>query len=430
MRVVVVGGGGREHALGWKLAQSPVVGEVIGVPGNPGWNEVGLVWPDLDPAEPGALVRRCREQAVDLVVIGPEAPLVAGLADELRAAGVAVFGPGAAGARLEGSKAFAKDFMQRHGIPTAEWARFDAVEPALAWLRMHGAPIVVKADGLAAGKGVVVAASEAEAEAAIRDMLEGNRFGAAGRAVILEAVLAGEEVSVLALTDGESIVPLLPSQDHKRIGEDDQGPNTGGMGAYTPTTLVDEALWQRIRNEVLEPTVRGLRADGTDFRGVLYCGLMIVDGAPWVLEYNVRFGDPECQPVLMQMRSDFFPWLLATAEGRLDGQPPLEWHPGCSVCVVMASEGYPEKAGPEVPIAGLADWRDSDDVVVFQAGTALDEAEQVVTHGGRVLGVTARGADIAEARERAYAAVDRLRWPGAQVRRDIGKRELLRQGLS
>lgn len=427
MRVVVVGSGGREHALGWIIRRSPRVREVIGLPGNPGWAGLGPVWTDLDPLDVAAVVERCRRESVDLVVVGPEAPLVAGLADALRAAGIRAFGPGAEGARLEGSKAFSKEFMRRHRIRTAPFEVFETLEPALAYVRGRGAPIVVKADGLAAGKGVVVAATLEEAEAALHDMLASRSLGEAGARVVVEDVLPGEEVSVLALCDGDTIMALAPSQDHKRIFDGDRGPNTGGMGAYVPTTLVDDALAARIERDVLGPSLAGLRADGIDFRGILYCGLMVADSVPWVLEYNVRFGDPECQALMVHLADDLVPWLEATADRRLGEMAPPGWREGSTVCVIMAAAGYPgtPRKGDEIP--GLADLRDEEDVVVFHAGTARRADGAVVTAGGRVLGVTAHGADLAEARRRAYAVVERLRWDGAQVRSDIGERELRRR---
>lgn len=427
MRVVVVGSGGREHALGWIIRRSPRVREVIGLPGNPGWAGLGAVWSELDPLDVAVVVERCRRESVDLVVVGPEAPLVAGLADALRAAGIRVFGPGAEGARLEGSKAFAKAFMRRHGIRTAPFEVFETLEPALAYVRGRGAPIVVKADGLAAGKGVVVAATLEEAEAALRAMLGSRSLGEAAARVVIEDVLPGEEVSVLALCDGDTIMALAPSQDHKRIFDGDRGPNTGGMGAYVPTTLVDDALAARIERDVLAPSLAGLRADGIDFRGILYCGLMVTDGVPWVLEYNVRFGDPECQALMLHLADDLVPWLEATAERRLGEMPPPRWREGSTVCVVMAAAGYPGTPRKGDEIAGLNELQEEEEVVVFHAGTARRADGAVVTAGGRVLSVTAHGADLAEARRRAYAVVDRLRWDGAQVRSDIGERELRRR---
>lgn len=426
MRVLVVGGGGREHALGWKIARSPRVEAVMAAPGNAGWARIGACWSDLDISDHKAVVERCRDEEIDLVVVGPEAPLVAGLADELREAGIATVGPGRSGARLEGSKIHAKEFMARHGIPTAPFGVFEEIGPAREFIRTHGAPIVVKADGLAAGKGVIVATSEAEAEAAAEGMLRDRAFGDAGSRVVIEGFLAGEEVSILALTDGKTILPLLASQDHKRAFDGDQGPNTGGMGAYAPTSLVDDELWARIREEVLERTLAGLRADGVDdFRGVLYCGLMLVDGAPQVLEYNVRLGDPECQPLMLQMAGDLVPLLEATATGRLEDAPRPEWHDGVSLCVVMASGGYPGAYNKGVPIPGPVDGADDEGLAVFHAGTSVGEG-RVVTAGGRVLGVTARGPDIVRARERAYARVPELAWPGAHYRTDIGVREVER----
>ena len=314
--------------------------------------------------------------------------------------------------------------MARHDIPTADFAVFTDAKAACAWVRERGAPIVVKADGLAAGKGVVVATTVEEAEQAIDNMLVRGQFGDAGARILIESCLEGEEVSILALIDGDTVVPLAPSQDHKRIGDGDTGPNTGGMGAYVPTTLVDDTLWRRIDERVLQRTVAGFRAEDIDYRGVLYCGLMIVDGEPHVLEYNVRFGDPECQPLMVHLASDLAPLLLATAEGRLASVTPPQWHDGYTICVVLASEGYPGTPRTGIALPELAN--DDPDAVIFHAGTQLDGG-RIVTSGGRVLGVTARGHDIEAARERAYRVVERVAWPGAQYRTDIALRELRRQ---
>jgi len=423
MRVLVIGGGGREHALAWRLAQSPSVAAVFCHPGNAGTAAFAPPLPTQAAPETPAFVEAVTAAAIDLVVVGPEAPLVAGAADRLRAAGVDVLGPGADGARLEGSKAFCKTFLNRYEIPTAAHAAFDDAEAACAYLRAQGAPIVVKADGLAAGKGVVVAQTVDEAETAVRAMLAGERHGDAGRRVVVEQYLQGEEVSVIALSDGERLVPLLASQDHKRAFDGDAGPNTGGMGAYAPTSVVDARMQRRIHDEILQPTLAGLRAEGIDFRGFLYAGLMLVDGEPYVLEYNVRFGDPECQPLMLLMDGDFGAVAAAAARGRLDTAPPLAWRSGTAVCVVLASDGYPGAyargvAMPEPPAP-------RDDVVVFHAGTRRVDG-RLQTAGGRVLGVTARGDTVAAARAAAYAAAERARWPGAHMRHDIGVRELQR----
>ncbi len=426
MKVLVIGAGGREHALAWKLAQSPRVERVFVAPGNagtgqePGVENVALAADDLD-----GLLRFARQQGVGLTVVGPEAPLVAGVVDRFRAAGLACFGPTAAAARLEGSKAFSKDFLARHGIPTASYATFDAVEPALEWIARHGAPIVVKADGLAAGKGVILAQTTAEAEAAVRDMLAGNRFGAAGSRVVIEAFLEGEEASFICMVDGEHVLPLASSQDHKARDEGDTGPNTGGMGAYSPAPVVTETMHQRILEEVIHPVVRGMAAEGAPFTGFLYAGLMISpDGRPNVLEFNVRFGDPETQPILMRLQSDLAELCLAALDGRLH-EMEARWDDRPALGVVMAAGGYPDAYEKGALIQGLDGVREAD-VKVFHAGTASGADGKVRTAGGRVLCVTALGDDLHHAAARAYAAVDRIHWPGAFCRRDIGHRALRR----
>ncbi|HVK71939.1 MAG TPA: phosphoribosylamine--glycine ligase [Kofleriaceae bacterium] len=417
MKILVVGSGGREHALVWRLARDGH--QVIAAPGNPGIEAIATCAPvkvlDLD-----GQVRLAVEHGVDLVVVGPEAPLVAGLADRLRAAGVPTFGPGEAGARLEGSKAYSKELFARHGIRTAAFRVCETVADADAAIAALAAPgVVVKADGLAAGKGVVVAADADEARAAARAMLDG-RFGAAGARLVIEQTIAGREVSVIALTDGERLEVLAPAEDHKTLLDGDRGPNTGGMGTVSPA-WIDDALLARIRTEILEPTVAGLRADGVDYRGVLYAGIMI-DRArtPWLLEYNCRFGDPETQPVMARVQGD----LGAVLRGAATGAMPvgaLGWDPRAAVCVVMAAAGYPETPRAGDPITGLAEAEAGGDVIVFHAGTAR-AGDAVVTAGGRVLGVTALGADLAAARARAYAAVAQIRFTGAQHRTDIGAR--------
>jgi phosphoribosylamine--glycine ligase len=415
MKILVVGNGGREHALAWRLAAGGH--EIVAAPGNPGIEAIGrcvaVKTLDLD-----GQVELARREAVDLVVVGPEAPLVVGLADRLRAAGVPTFGPGADGAQLEGSKVFSKQFFARHGIPTAEFAVCESVAEADAAVERLGGDVVVKADGLAAGKGVVVCSTTDEAQAAARDMLEARRFGDAGARVIIERKIPGREVSVLAITDGKRCVVLPAAEDHKTIFDGDRGPNTGGMGTVSPAWPTP-ALLARIEREILEPTVAGLGRDGIDYRGVLYAGVMVDDaGAPWLLEYNCRFGDPETQPVLARLRSDLGALLAGAAVGTLPDTDP-DWDPRTAVCVVVAAAGYPEAPRTGDPIT--LDPAPDPDVVVFHAGTARD-GDRLVSAGGRVLGVTALGTDLAEARQRAYAAVDRIGLHGKQFRRDIGLR--------
>ena len=425
MKILIVGGGGREHALAWKAAQSPEVDEVLVAPGNagtarePGVRNVAVGAEDLD-----GLLALARDEGVDLTIVGPEAPLVAGIVDRFAAAGLRCFGPTAAAARLEGSKAFTKDFLARHRIPTAAYATFTEVEPALDYLRAQGAPIVVKADGLAAGKGVVVARDLDQAEAAVRDMLAGNAFGEAGHRVVIEECLTGEEASFICLVDGEHVLPLASSQDHKPVGEGDTGPNTGGMGAYSPAPVVTPQVHRRILDEVIRPTVAGLAAEGHPFTGFLYAGLMIdAAGAPRVLEFNVRFGDPETQPILMRLRSDLVGLCQAALDGRLDAVE-AQWDPRAALGVVMAAEGYPGPYRKGDVIEGLPE--DTPETKVFHAGTALRDG-QVVTAGGRVLCVTALGETVAAAARRAYAVVEGIHWPGAHYRRDIGHRAIARE---
>ncbi len=416
MNVLVVGGGGREHALAWKLGQSPLVGTVYCAPGNAGM--AGIECVALE--DPAALTAFAQAHQVGLVVVGPEAPLCAGMVDQMRAAGLKVFGPDRRAAQLEGSKRFAKEFMDRHGIPTARWARFTAEAPALAYLRTTGAPVVVKADGLAAGKGVTVAATVAEAEAAVRECFAG-RFGAAGHEVVIEECLVGEEASILAFVDHHTIKPLASSQDHKRIGDGDTGPNTGGMGAYSPAPVVTPALWAQIETHVLQPFLRGCRADGLDYRGLIYAGVMVTAAGPKVLEFNVRFGDPETQAVLPRLQSDLAAGMLAVVDNRL-ADFALTWSPDAAVCVVLAAGGYPGTYAKGKVIRGL-DAAAATGAVVFHAGTRRAGSD-LVTAGGRVLGVTALGADIATAARRAYAAVDCIAWDGVYCRRDIAHRAL------
>jgi phosphoribosylamine--glycine ligase len=417
MNVLLIGGGGREHALAWKLRQSPLLDILYCAPGNAGIAEVAKCVA-LDIANHDAVIRFCREKDIALVVIGPEAPLVAGLADDLEAAGIKVFGPSAAAAQLEGSKGFTKDLCAEYGIPTASYRRFADAHAAKAHVKTQALPIVVKADGLAGGKGVTVAASRDEAEAAI----DACFAGALGAEVVIEEFLEGEEASFFALVDGTAALPLATAQDHKRAYDGDKGPNTGGMGAYSQAPIMTPALCARVMEEIVIPTVRVMRARGTPFKGVLYAGLMIKDRAPKLIEYNVRFGDPEAQVLMMRLESDLLPALLATAEGRL-GKLVLNWHDEAALCVVMAAKGYPGAYEKGTEIRGLGEAGADPDVQVFHAGTKLD-GTRLLADGGRVLGVTARGKDIAEAKRRAYRAVDKIDWPGGFCRRDIGWRAL------
>ncbi len=419
MRVMVVGSGGREHTLAWKLAASPRVTGVWVAPGNAGTAEVAQNVPwDGEGLED--LAARARDLHIDLTVVGPEAPLVAGLADVFRRKGLAVFGPSAGAAALEGSKAFAKDLMRLHGIPTAEYAVFDQVDEARRFLHQHGAPVVVKADGLAAGKGVVVARELEPARQALDWLMQERAFGAAGERVVLEELLEGEEVTVMALCDGKRVVPLAAAQDHKRASDGDRGPNTGGMGCYSPVPSFTPRLARQVEGEILRPTVEAMAAAGLPFQGTLYAGLMLTEQGPRVLEFNARFGDPESQVVLPRLQSDLASLLLACVEGRLDGVEP-DWYPGAAVCVIMASGGYPGAYEQGFPIQGLAEVRELERVLVFHAGTARHQ-EQVVTAGGRVLGVTGMGEDLGQARETAYQGVRRLRFSRCHYRSDIARR--------
>ncbi|TXK61053.1 phosphoribosylamine--glycine ligase [Alkalisalibacterium limincola] len=423
MKVLVIGNGGREHALAWKLAQSPRVDEVLVAPGNAGTAREPKCRNVAVPAtDIGNLLALAQGEDVGLTVVGPEAPLVAGVVDRFRKAGLRIFGPSAAAAQLEGSKAFAKDFMARHGIPTAHYAVFTELDPALAHIAEKGAPIVIKADGLAAGKGVIVAMTLDEAEAAVRDMLAGNAFGSAGARVVIEEFLDGEEASFISIVDGTTALPMATSQDHKRVGDGDTGPNTGGMGAYSPAPVVTREIHERILREVVHPTVAGMAADGIAFTGFLYAGLMIDrDGAPKVIEYNVRFGDPETQPVMLRLVSDLVELVEAAVDGTLAGQV-AQWDPRPSLGVVMAAHNYPGTPRSGDAISGL-DAAVAEDAKVFHAGTK-DVDGQVVTAGGRVLCACALGEDIRQAQQRAYALAAKIRWDGEFHRSDIGWRAL------
>ena len=427
MKVLIIGSGGREHALAWRAAQSPRVERVLVAPGNAGTaREAKVENRPVAATDIPALVDLARSEGVDLTIVGPEAPLVAGVVDAFAEAGLACFGPTAACARLEGSKAFAKDFMARHRIPTAEYAVFTELETALAHLRERGAPIVVKADGLAAGKGVVVAQTLDEAERAVRDMLAGNAFGEAGHRVVIEEYLEGEEASFICLVDGRHVLPMASSQDHKPRDDGDRGPNTGGMGAYSPAPVVTPEVHRRILEEVIEPVVAGMAADGHPFTGFLYAGLMIApDGTPKVLEFNVRFGDPETQPIMMRLQSDLTELVEAALAGRLN-EIEAAWDPRPALGVVMAAESYPGQARTGDVIEGLPD-PEPEGIKVFHAGTRLDEQGRVITSGGRVLCVTALGETIADAQARAYQVVEQIHWPGCFYRRDIGYRAIARE---
>jgi len=426
MKILVIGSGGREHALAWKLAQSPQVSEVLVAPGNAGTateprcRNVPVKVDDLD-----GLLALAQREAIAVTVVGPEVPLVAGVVDRFRAAGLRIFGPTAAAAQLEGSKAYAKDFLARHAIPTAFYAVHTEVEPALAYVREKGAPIVVKADGLAAGKGVIVAMSLEEAEAAVRDMLSGNAFGDAGARVVIEEFLEGEEASFISMVDGTHALPMATSQDHKRVGDGDTGPNTGGMGAYSPAPVVTPEVHARVMREVVEPTVRGMIADGIPFTGFLYAGLMIdASGAPKVIEFNVRFGDPETQPVMLRLQSDLLDLVQAAIDGRLD-QVQAQWDARPSLGVVLAARPYPEAPITGDVISGLDAVPST--AKVFHAGTALDEQGKVVSAGGRVLCVAALGGSVGEAQANAYAGVAAVTWANAFHRTDIGWRAIARE---
>ena len=426
MKLLVIGSGGREHALAWKLAQSPRVSEVLIAPGNAGTaleakcRNVAVKATDIE-----GLLQLARDEGVALTVVGPEQPLVAGVVDRFRAAGLRIFGPTAAAAQLEGSKAYAKDFLQRHGIPTAFYQVHTEVDAALAYVRGKGAPIVIKADGLAAGKGVIVAMTLAEAEAAVRDMLSGNAFGDAGARVVIEEFLDGEEASFISMVDGATALPMATSQDHKRVGDGDTGPNTGGMGAYSPAPVVTPEVHARVMREVVDPTVQGMLADGIPFTGFLYAGLMIdATGAPKVIEFNVRFGDPETQPVMLRLDSDLVDLIDAAIDGRLDAIE-ARWNPRPSLGVVMASAPYPETPVTGDAITGLDAVPAS--AKVFHAGTALDADGQVIATGGRVLCVCALGDSVADAQQRAYAGVSAIRWASEFHRRDIGWRAIARE---
>ena len=426
MNVLIIGAGGREHALGWKAAQNPNVETVFIAPGNAGTAlEPKLENVAIDVEDIANLVAFAKEKAIELTIVGPEGPLVIGVVDAFREAGLPIFGPTKAAAQLEGSKAFTKDFLARHDIPTGYYSNFTEIEPALAYVREQGAPIVVKADGLAAGKGVIVAMTLEEAEDAIKDMLSGNVFGEAGSRVVIEEFLEGEEASFIVMVDGASVLPMATSQDHKRVGDKDTGPNTGGMGAYSPAPVVTPEIHNRILEEVIYPTVRGMDAEGAPYTGFLYAGLMIdADGTPKVIEYNCRFGDPETQPIMMRMESDLVELCLMAIDEKLD-EAESKWDPRASIGVVLAAGGYPADYAkgdiislPTTEVEGQK---------IFHAGTKNNDAGDVVTNGGRVLCATALGNTVLEAQERAYELTKQVSWNGMFHRNDIGYRAIARE---
>jgi phosphoribosylamine--glycine ligase len=423
MNILLLGSGGREHALAWKMAASPLTDRLYCAPGNAGIaREAECV--ALDVADHAGVIAFCRARRIDLVVVGPEAPLCAGIVDDLEAAGLKAFGPTRAAARLEGSKGFTKDMCRANGIPTAAYERFRAADPAKTYLRARGAPIVVKADGLAAGKGVVVAQSIAEAEAAI-DMMFGGGLGEAGGEVVIEEFLAGEEASFFALCDGETAIALTTAQDHKRAFDGDQGPNTGGMGAYSPAPNIDDAMSTRVMADIITPTLRAMQAMGAPYKGVLYAGLMITAEGPKLIEYNARFGDPETQVLMLRLMSDLVPALLASRDGQLNSFD-LRWYPDPALTVVMAAKGYPGEYARGSVIEGLDDAAKVEGVEIFHAGTKAD-GNRILANGGRVLDVSAIGKTVREAQARAYEAISRIRWPGGFYRHDIGWRAVERE---
>ena len=419
MKVLVIGSGGREHALCWKIAQHPDT-EVYIAPGNPGMLDVATLV-NIKVDDIPTLVDFAKAEAIDLTVVGPELPLTLGIVDAFQAEGLACFGPGKDAARLEGSKAFSKELMKKYGIPTAAFDTFTDVDAAKAFVDEIGVPCVVKADGLAAGKGVIICMTREEADKAIEDMLDAHAFGEASATIVIEEYMEGPEVSVLAFADGKHVLPMVSAQDHKRIFDGDKGPNTGGMGAYSPAPVYTEALSEEVNKTIIEPTIAAMAAEGTPFTGILYTGLMLTEKGPRVLEYNVRFGDPETQPIMVRMKSDIVDLFQACLDGTLD-QAELEWYDEAAVCVIMASGGYPASSEKGVPINGLDDIT-PEEAIVFHSGTAVKD-DQVVTNGGRVLGVTAKDTTIKGAIDKAYAAVEKIHFDHMQFRRDIGARAL------
>src|SRR6187200_2399177 len=416
MNILIIGSGGREHALAWKMAASPLTDKLYCAPGNAGIAQQAECVP-LDISDHTAVIAFCKEKKIGLVVVGPEVPLCAGIVDDLEAAGIKAFGPTKWAARLEGSKGFTKDLCKANNIPTAAYERFKSTGPAKAYVRKTGAPIVVKADGLAAGKGVVVAETVQEAEAAI-DMMFGGGLGSPAWEIVIEECLVGEEASFFALCDGETAVQLASAQDHKRVGDGDKGPNTGGMGAYSPAPIMTEQMNRRVMEEIIHPTVRALKHAGAPYKGVLFAGLMITKDGPKLIEYNVRFGDPECQVLMLRLMSDLVPALIASRDGQLKSFD-LRWYPDAALTVVMAAKGYPGDYQRGSVIAGLQEAAKVEGVEIFHAGTKADGGK-ILASGGRVLNVSAIGKTVGEAQARAYRAVDRIQWPEGFCRRDIG----------
>lgn len=421
MKVLLVGSGGREHALAWRLANSSKLKALYCAPGNPGIDTMAECV-DIKADDRDGLVAFAKDKKIDLVVVGPEAPLVAGLADALGAAGIKVFGPSKAAARLEGSKGFTKDLCTKYNIPTAKYGRFKDAAKAEEFIRKTGAPIVVKADGLAAGKGVIIAQSVDEAIAAAKDMLSGNAFGAAGAEVVIEEYLDGEELSFFALSDGKTVIPFNSAQDHKRVGEGDTGPNTGGMGAYSPAHIMTLDMHHKIMDQIIKPTAEGMAKEGCPFQGVLYAGVMVVKGEPYLIEYNVRFGDPECQPIMLRLHTELLDILDACASGTLAALPNLDWSSNVALGVVMAAKGYPGSYAKGGVITGIDEADQQPGVKIFHAGTSKNAAGDIVSSGGRVLTVTASAGSVEEAQRKAYEAVDMIDWADGFCRRDIGWR--------
>jgi phosphoribosylamine--glycine ligase len=421
LKVLVIGGGGREHALVWKLSQSPRVEKIYCAPGNAGISEMAECL-DIKADDIDALLDFARYEWIDLTVVGPEDPLTKGVVDAFTKEGRLIFGPDASGAQLEGSKVFSKDLMRKYGLPTAEYKSFTSYLHAEEYVRLKGAPLVIKADGLAAGKGVIVAESVDESIQALKLIMKEKAFGSAGNKVIVEQCLRGEEASYMVVTDGKTVIPLAASQDHKTVFDNDTGPNTGGMGAYTPAPVITDQLERVIMESIINPLIAGLGKEGIIYKGILYAGLMICDGKPYVLEFNCRFGDPEAQPVIMRFNSDLFDVLKAAAEGKLS-DITLSWKKEASVCVVLSSGGYPGPYKKGIPIKGLDTLKDEKDIMVFHAGTAAKNS-QFVTAGGRVLGVTALGEDIESAKTNAYVAISKIRFDGMHCRKDIADKAI------
>ena len=424
MKVLVIGGGGREHALVWKIAQSPKVDHIYCAPGNAGIAEMAEIV-NLSASDIEGLASFASKNGVDLTVVGPEIPLTMGIVDLFESRGLPVFGPSKKAAEMEGSKRFSKEIMEKYGIPTAEYSSFTSKDEALNYIDKMGAPIVIKADGLAAGKGVVVAMTLEEANEAIETIMGDKVFGAAGDSVVIEEFMQGEEASFLVFSDGKNVIPLPSAQDHKPIFDDDKGPNTGGMGAYSPAPVITKKMEEEILETIIVPTINGMAAEGKPYKGILYAGLMVTDKGPKVVEFNARFGDPECQPIMMRIKGDIIPVIEACIDERLD-EVDIELVDDASICVVMASKGYPASYEKGDVISGLESLKDKDDVVVFHAGTKISEGK-IVTNGGRVLGVTASGKDVESAIKKAYEAVNQISWDGTYFRKDIGKKAIGRK---